>query len=132
MFNLEFSIILQGAKCNINIALAKQVGRVRLDFALLVCLGGVLSWKAFWKFANTDSRACPEGTEAAFSIFHYTGMWGTSEAAAEGVASVLRRYSDTANGRISTGRIIQKTLLNRAGVSGSSADDAFIQLCWAA
>ena len=89
------------------------------------------SWKAWWKLAHTDSRFAPEGDEAAFALFHFTGMFSISEAYAESVASLLKRYSPKVAARLGTDRIIEKAALRLAGVAGDGTDDVLILRAWA-
>ena len=69
----------------------------------------------------------PAGFEAAWALFHYSGMWGTSEAAAESVGSILKRYS---NAGLSTCRVEESTVLRWNNLRGEGSDDAFLQICW--
>ena len=70
----------------------------------------------------------PKGCEAAWALFHYTGMFGTSEAAAESVGSILKRYQKA---NLSTSRIVESAILRWNGISGEGGEDQFLQLCWA-
>jgi hypothetical protein len=36
------------------------------------------NWAEFWRLAHTDKRFAPEGSEAAFFLFHFSGMWGVA------------------------------------------------------
>ena len=89
------------------------------------------SWKAWWKLAHTDSRFVPHGLEAAFALFHFTGMFSVSEAYAESVASILKRYSPKVAARLGTDRIVEKAVLRLAGVAGDGTDDLLILRAWA-
>ena len=89
------------------------------------------SWKAWWKLAHTDPRFVPHGLEGAFALFHFTGMFGISEAYAESVASLLKRYSPRVAARLGTDRIIEKAALRLAGVAGDGTDDLLILRAWA-
>ena len=76
-------------------------------------------------------RFRPKGTEAAFTIFHFCGMLGTSEAAAESVASVLKHYGGIQKkSSARTSRVGQKAFLKLNGITGTSADDTFIATAW--
>ena len=89
------------------------------------------SWTYWWKTAHTDRRFCPTGCEAAFALFHFTGMLGVSEAQAESVASLLKRYSPKCSSTLATDRIIEKTLLRCSGVQGDGSDDRLLLRAWA-
>ena len=67
---------------------------------------GHFDWALWWKLSHTDSRFLPSGCEAAFALYHFMGMVGVSEARAESIASLLKRYKGT--GPLSTDRIIEK------------------------
>jgi hypothetical protein len=73
----------------------------------------------------------PRGLEGAFALFHFTGMFGISEAYAESVASLLKRYSPKVAARLGTDRIIEKAALRLAGVAGDGTDDLLILRAWA-
>ena len=77
--------------------------------------------------AATELIFVPIGTEAAWHLFHYSGMYGLSEEHCESVCSMLKRYGK----RYRTDRVKHCTLLRSAGIQGTGQDDAFIQLCWA-
>ena len=70
----------------------------------------------------------PTGLEAACALFHYFGMLGTSEAAAESVGGILKRYAHLG---LSTGRVVESTVLRWNNVRGTGSEDAFLQMCWA-
>ena len=93
--------------------------------------GETFSWKAWWKASHTDRRFLPAGLEAAFALYHFTGMMGLSEASAESIASLLKRYSPKAASRLGTDRIIEKTMLRVAGVAGDGSDDLLLLRAWA-
>ena len=66
-------------------------------------------WALWWKLSHTDSRFVPSGCEAVFALYHFMGMVGVSEARAESIASSLKRYQGSGQGRpVSTDRIIEK------------------------
>ena len=69
---------------------------------------GHFDWALWWKLSHTDSRFLPSGCEAAFALYHFMGMVGVSEARAESIASLLKRYKGT--GPLGTDRIIEKPL----------------------
>ena len=69
---------------------------------------GHFDWEIWWKLSHTDSRCLPPGCEAAFTLFHFMGMVGVSEARAESIASSLKRYIPATLGRLSTDRINEK------------------------
>ena len=92
-------------------------------------------WEVWWKMCHTNKASesvirqfVPAGLEAAWELFHFTGMFGTSEAAAESVASILKRYS---NAGLHTGRVVESTMMRWNGVKGDGCDDEFLTLCWA-
>lgn len=60
-------------------------------------------------------------------LFHYAGSLGLSEAHAESIGSLLKRFSK----RTSTARVVEATILRAHGVRGDGRDDLFLQLCWA-
>ena len=71
-------------------------------------------WEAWWRMCHTNEVSddmkldfVPAGFEAAWALFHYSGMWGTSEAAAESVGSILKRYG---NAGLSTCRVVESTV----------------------
>ena len=70
----------------------------------------------------------PTGLEAAWELFHFTGMFGTSEAAAESVGGLLKMYGKS---NMFTGRVVESTILRWSGVRGTGGDDEFLSLCWA-
>ena len=80
-------------------------------------------WSWWWQAAHTDSRFCPSGIEAAFTLFHFTGMFGVSEARAESVASLLKRYSPTQSVQLGVDRVIEKkTNLRCSGIQGDGSE----------
>ena len=91
---------------------------------------GHFDWEIWWKLSHTDSRFLPPGCEAAFALFHFMGMVGVSEARAESIASTLKKYSPPGSSRLSTDRIIEKTIVRNAGVNGLTTDDLFLLRCW--
>ena len=90
---------------------------------------GCFDWKAFWKLSHVDPRGRPSGADAVFTMFHFFGSLGVSEALAESIGSFLKRYG-LGKSSLSTGRVIEKTLLRSAGLQGDGSDDKFIQLVW--
>ena len=87
-------------------------------------------WLQWWKLSHTDPRFLPPGTEAAFVLFHFMGMVGVSEAGAESIASLLKRYSPSVASRINTERVIEKTIVASVGIKGLFTDDLFLLRCW--
>eukprot|EP00969_Alexandrium_andersonii_P110900 4895334-Alexandrium_andersonii.AAC.1 len=79
--------------------------------------GRSFSWTSWWKYVRTDARLRPpEGLcDAIFTVFHFLGMLGVSEAQAGSVASLLKRYSPAVVSRLGASRIIEKTLLRTSG-----------------
>ena len=66
---------------------------------------------------------------AAFAVFHFTGMFGTSEADAESTGGTLKRFAKS----LSTQRVAESTILRSAGLGGcgEGGEDGFLELCWA-
>ena len=91
-------------------------------------------WLAWWEMAHTNVVSndealftfVPLGTEAAFALFHWSGMLGFSEAHAERAGSLLKAYPQT----FSTERVADATILRARGLHEVGADDSFIQLVW--
>ena len=101
------------------------------------CLGaepakeGVLfDWRWWWKQSHTDPRFRPVGTEGAFTLFHFLGMLGISEARAESVASLLKRYSPAKCAHLGVDRVMEKTTVRCAGVAADGLDDLLLLRCW--
>lgn len=96
---------------------------------------GIFQWEAWWRMSHTNQVSAgdivqfvPAGLEAAWELFHFTGMLGTSEAAAESVGSILKRF---ANAGLSTGRVVESTILRWSGIRGDGRDDQVLSACWA-
>ena len=66
---------------------------------------------------------------AALVVFQFSGMFGTSEAHAESVGSMLKRHAKS----FSTGRVVESTMLWQHGLKGcgGGSEDVFIEVCWA-
>jgi hypothetical protein len=92
--------------------------------------GSSFAWTYWWQASHCDSRVSSPGLEAAFALWHFVGMFGVSEAAAEGVASHLKRFGPRALSSLGTDRIVEKTLLKMSGVNGRGADDLLILRAW--
>ena len=92
---------------------------------------GQFDWARWWRLSHTESRFLPPGCEAAFALYHFMGMVGVSEAKAESIASLLKRYTGTVGRPVSTSRIIEKAIVRHSGVNGLSRDDCFLTRCWA-
>ena len=88
-------------------------------------------WLTWWRLSHMDPRFCPAGSEGAFSLYHFTGMFGISEARAESICSSLQRYAPKEASQLSLDRIIEKTVLASGHVEGNGGDDIFILRCWA-
>ena len=89
-------------------------------------------WKWWWKQSHVNVKFRPPvGCEAAFALYHFTGMFGISEAHAESVASLLKRYMYARHSRLGTDRVIEKVILSNSGLKGDGSDDIFILRCWA-
>eukprot|EP00973_Karenia_brevis_P059065 8223766-Karenia_brevis.AAC.1 len=59
-------------------------------------------------------------------------MWGASEAAAESVGSLLKRYATAQSfSKLSPQRVIEKAIMRYAGLAGDGSDDFFLLRCWA-
>ena len=71
----------------------------------------------------------PDQFAAAFAVFHFSGMFGTSEAHAESVGGTLKRYAKS----FSTSRVAESTMLRQHGLKGcgQGSEDAFLEVCWA-
>ena len=82
------------------------------------CAESAFCWKYRWQVAHTDNRFCPAGLEAAFTLYHFTGMLGLSEALAESICSTLAFYSAKHKNRLALDRIVEKTILFRGGAMG--------------
>ena len=94
--------------------------------------GKSFSWRNWWRLSHTDPAFCPAECEAAFAIYHFTGMLGVSEAQAESAASLLKRYQPVqSSGRLGTTRVIEKAVLRMSGIAGDGSDDLFLLRCWA-
>ncbi len=87
-------------------------------------------WAWWWQRSHTDERFCPAGCEAAFVLYHFTGMFGVSEARAESIASVLKRFSPPGSSRLATDRVTEKAILKSSGITGDGSDDLFLLRCW--
>ena len=89
-------------------------------------------WKWWWKQSHVNVKFRPPvGCEAAFALYHFTGMFGISEAYAESVASLLKRYMSARASHLGTDRVIEKVILSNSGLKGDGSDDIFILRCWA-
>ena len=93
-------------------------------------------WELWWQAVHTG--CLPNGTvinfvpqeyAAAFAVFHFTGMFGTSEADAESTGGTLKRFAKS----LSTQRVVESTILRSAGLGGcgGGGEDGFLELCWA-
>ena len=54
---------------------------------------------------------CNAGCNAMFAVFHFVGMLGISEAAAESAASHFKYFSPARSRRLGTGRLVEKVIL---------------------
>jgi len=70
----------------------------------------------------------PRARKLCFFVFHFTGSFGVSEAHAESMASVLKKYGSTVN--LSAGRVIEKAVLRVGGLAGDGSDDSFLKRCF--
>eukprot|EP00974_Lingulodinium_polyedra_P036250 3476467-Lingulodinium_polyedra.AAC.1 len=61
--------------------------------------------------------------EAAFSVFHYAGSWGASEAYCESLGAILKRSLKSRT----TSRAVRTSILRASGVRGVGGEDEFIQ-----
>ena len=92
-------------------------------------------WEVFWAMVHTGKVPSgavldwvPDKCAAAFAVFHFSGMFGTSEAHAESVGSTLKRYAKT----LGTSRVVESTMLRQHGLTGcgGGSEDAFLAVCW--
>ena len=95
----------------------------------------VFQWEVFWEIVHTGQLPsgaaldfAPDKYAAAFAVWHFAGMFGTSEAHAESMGNILKRYAKS----VSTSRVIESTILRAHGLTGcgSGSEDAFLELCW--
>ena len=91
---------------------------------------GMFLWNQFWQDSHTKAAFAPQGTEAAFLLYNFTGMWGTSEAEAESVGSLLKFYGRTKT--LSFERIVERVKLRHEQVDGLPRCDLFMLRVWAA
>ena len=92
-------------------------------------------WLAWWEMAHTNVVSkdealvafVPSGAEAAFVLFHWSGMLGFSEAHAESIGSLLKQHPPS----WSTQRVVDAVVLRAHGLHEVGANDGFIQLVWA-
>ena len=87
-------------------------------------------WEVFWAMVHTGKMPSgavldwvPDKCAAAFAVFHFSGMFGTSEAHAESVGSTLKIYAKT---------VVECTMLRQHGLTGAGggSEDAFLEVCW--
>ena len=92
-------------------------------------------WEVFWAMVHTGKMPSgavldwvPDKCAAAFAVFHFSGMFGTSEAHAESVGSTLKIYAKT----LSTSRVVECTMLRQHGLTGTGggSEDALLEVCW--
>ena len=92
-------------------------------------------WEVFWAMVHTGKMPSgavldwvPDKCAAAFAVFHFSGMFGTSEAHAESVGSTLKIYAKT----LSTSRVVECTMLRQHGLTGAGggSEDALLEVCW--
>ncbi|CAE8602529.1 unnamed protein product [Polarella glacialis] len=105
-----------------DLAVKADVWETRVDGTFAFC------WPGFWKQAHVDSRFAPASASAARQLFHYTGSFGESECAAEGVGSILKFLASTSN--LSPARVVGKTLMKFYGLAGDGSDDQFLERVW--
>jgi hypothetical protein len=93
-------------------------------------------WEAWWQFVHTGClpngvvvNCVPQNCAAAWAVFHFSGMFGTSEAFAESIGGILKRFSKS----LSTARCVESNILRSAGLTGfgGGGEDGFLELCWA-
>ena len=96
----------------------------------------VFEWETFWQMVHTGRLPSgavldfvPDAYMAAFCVWHFSGMFGTSEAHAESIGSILKRYAKS----VSTSRVIESSILRAHGLTGcgGGSEDAFLEICWA-
>ena len=64
----------------------------------LLSESGQFAWKEFWRLSHVSPEFVPDDSAAAFEIYHFFGMCGHSEAAAESVAGTLKVLNGSFNG----------------------------------
>ena len=95
----------------------------------LLSESGQFAWKEFWRLSHVCPEFVPDDCAAAFEIYHFFGMCGHSEAAAESVAGTLKVFGKNENS--TTGRIVEKTKLLRARVCGGPGETPLVHVAWA-
>eukprot|EP00438_Fugacium_kawagutii_P035159 Skav230713 [mRNA] locus=scaffold715:157589:163818:- [translate_table: standard] len=91
---------------------------------------GLFLWNQFWQESHTKAMFAPAGTEAVRLLYNFSGMWGTSEAEAESVGSLLKYYGRTKT--LSFDRIVERVKLRHANIDGLPRCDALVLRIWAA
>ena len=93
-------------------------------------------WETWWQIVHKGClpngvvvNCVPQDSAAAWAAFHFSGMFGTSEAFAESIGSTLKRFSKS----LSTARCVESTILRSAGLTiyGGGGEDGFLELRWA-
>ena len=93
-------------------------------------------WEAWWQIVHTGClpngtvvNCVPQHCAAAWAVFHFSGMFGTSEAFAESIGSTLKRFAKS----LSIARVVESTNLRSAGLTGygGGGEDGCLELCWA-
>ena len=99
---------------------------------------GDFQWESWWAMSHTGTVPAqdqgqswvdfvPSGTEAAFTVFHFSGSLGASEAHCESIAGTLKRFRKG----FATSSVVEATILRSNGLTGYGGEDEFVQVCWA-
>ena len=100
---------------------------------------GDFQWESWWAMSHTGTVPAhqdqgqswadfvPSGTEAAFTVFHFSGSWGASEAHCESIAGTLKRFRKG----LATSSVVEAAILRSNGLTGYGGEDDFVQVCWA-
>eukprot|EP00439_Symbiodinium_sp_Y106_P077596 s78_g16.t1 len=89
-----------------------------------------LDWKVFWRLIHTKKLWYgPKDVDvrAFFYTFHALGSIVSSSCLCESAGSLLKHFS---RGNPDTKRIVERTILRLAAVSGDGTDDAIILRTW--
>ena len=99
---------------------------------------GDFQWESWWAMSHTGTVPAhldqgqswadfvPSGTEAAFTVFHFSGSWGASEAHCESIAGTLKRFQKG----FATSSVVEAAILRSNGLTGYGGEDDFVQVCW--
>lgn len=92
--------------------------------------GQHFNWLWWWKETHTNQVLAPELASAAFMLWHFSGMWGVSEARAESIASMFKHCLPQRSSRLSLDRVSEKVVLRQAGLCADGSSDKFILRVW--